>query len=57
MIETTVEEKVSIIDKITDNIIAILMTVGVLYMAVMGIDVPNWLAAIYGAIITFYFKK
>jgi len=57
MLETTVDEKVSLIDKITDNIIAISMTVGVLYMAIAGIEVPNWLAAIYGAIITFYFKK
>ncbi len=57
MSEESITEKVTILDKLTDNIIAILMTIGVLYMTAASIVIPEWVVAIYGAIIAFYFKK
>ncbi len=57
MTDETVDEKITILEKLTDDAVAILMVVAVLGMAVMQITVPDFLIAAFGLVLAFYFKK
>lgn len=46
-----------IVDKLTDDALALLVTGSVLYMAIRSITVPEFLIVAFGLIIGFYFKN
>jgi hypothetical protein len=51
------EAKVSLLEKLTDDAVAIIVTIVVLAMAIMQIAVPDFLIAAFGLVLAFYFKK
>ena len=53
----TVEQKVNLIQTVTDDLVAVVMTVVILGMAIMQIPIESWLIGFYGTIIAFYFIK
>jgi len=57
ILKETVEQKVTLVEKLTNDFVAIIMTVAILSMAIMSISIPEWLIGFYGLIIAFYFKK
>jgi hypothetical protein len=57
MIEETVSEKVTIVEQLTNDAVAILMTISILAMVGMGIVVPEFLILAFGMVIAYYFKK
>jgi len=53
----TVIEKVTILEKLADDAVAILVILVVLAMAVFGIVIPDFLIGAFGLVLAFYFKK
>lgn len=45
------------IEELTDNFIAVITTLAVIYMALNQIVVPDWLIAGYGILLAFYFQN
>jgi hypothetical protein len=53
----TVAEKVTIIEQLTNDAVAIIMTVAILLMVGFGIAIPEFLILAFGMVIVYYFKK
>jgi len=57
MVEETTVEKVTIIEKLIDDAVAILVIGVILAMAALQIAIPEFLIAGFGLVLAFYFKK
>ncbi len=56
MVDST-EEKITIIERLTNDAVAIIMTVGVFILIGLGIPIPEFLILAFGMVIAYYFKK
>ena len=57
MTEEITVEKATIMEQLTDDAVAILMTISVLGMALYQIPVPEFLIGAFGLVLAFYFRK
>ena len=57
MVEETTEQKVSILEKLVDDAVAIIVIIAVVAMAIYQIAVPDFLIGAFGLVLAFYFRK
>jgi hypothetical protein len=51
-----IEEKVTVLEKLADDFVAILVIVVVLAMVAFGVAIPDFLIGAFGLVLAFYFK-
>lgn len=57
MFEQTMDMLGKVVTSVTDEMIAVSTTLGVLYMVANGIVIPEFLVVAYAMMVAFYFKK
>jgi membrane-bound ClpP family serine protease len=57
MVDETTEQRVTIIQTLTDDAIAIIMTLSVIGLVAAGVVVPEFLIGAFMLVLGFYFKN